>query len=85
MNTQEVTIYMDYISQPSRAVLAFCIFNKIPHKVVEVRVMKGEHLKPEFKAINPFRKVPAIKDGDRVVVESHSILRYLASTRKVAP
>lgn len=34
---------------------------------------------PEFLALNPNGRVPVIRDGDAVVWESHSILRYLAA------
>lgn len=35
---------------------------------------------PEFRKINPMRKVPAIvdTDNDLALAESHSILKYLA-------
>lgn len=39
---------------------------------------KGEHRSPEFLAINPAGKVPAIVDGDLVMTESGAILNYLA-------
>jgi glutathione S-transferase len=35
--------------------------------------------KPEFLALNPNAMVPVIKDGDFVLWESNSIVRYLAS------
>ena len=38
----------------------------------------GEHLQPDFLAINPFGKVPAIADGDFQLWESGAILLYLA-------
>ena len=38
----------------------------------------GEHHKPEFLAINPMGKVPAIADGDFYLWESGAILLYLA-------
>lgn len=34
---------------------------------------------PEFSKLNPMKKVPVLVDGDKVIWESHSILRYLAS------
>ena len=81
--SEPITLYIDYLSQPSRATLAFFLFNKIPHKVQEIRVVKGQHLQPEFRKINPFRQVPVIDDNAFILQESHAILRYLAETRKV--
>jgi len=36
--------------------------------------------KPEFLAINPFHRVPALKDGDYCLAESNAILRYVATS-----
>jgi len=35
---------------------------------------------PEYKALNPFSKVPTLIDGETVIWESNAILRYLAAT-----
>ena len=35
---------------------------------------------PEYKALNPNGKVPTLIDGDTVIWESNTILRYLAAT-----
>ncbi|MDJ0622434.1 MAG: glutathione S-transferase family protein [Desulfocapsaceae bacterium] len=32
---------------------------------------------PEFTRLNPMQKVPVLVDGDKVIWESHTILRYL--------
>ena len=34
---------------------------------------------PEFTRFNPMQKVPVLVDGDRVIWESHTILRYLVA------
>jgi glutathione S-transferase len=34
---------------------------------------------PEFVALNPFRQVPVLIDGDFVTSESNAVIRYLAS------
>ena len=37
-----IKLYIDYVSQPSRSVLALCIAAKIPYEVVEVAMMTGQ-------------------------------------------
>lgn len=37
-----IQLYIDYVSQPSRAVLALCIIGKIPFEVKETRIAKME-------------------------------------------
>lgn len=58
---------------------------QIPYRVVPVSLSKGEQLKPEFLAISPNNKIPAIVDhapfggGEPVkLFESGAILLYLA-------
>jgi GSH-dependent disulfide-bond oxidoreductase len=50
----------------------------LPYEVIAVDAAKGEQHSPEFKAINPNAKLPAIVDGDAVVFDSNAILLYLA-------
>jgi len=87
MEKQKIIIYVDYSSQPSRAVAAFCKLIKIPHEVKEIRVAKGEHRKEDYQKINPNAVVPALTEVDLEsnlqwhLFESHAILRYLAQSR----
>ncbi|KAG0618257.1 hypothetical protein M758_4G049600 [Ceratodon purpureus] len=74
-------LYVDLMSQPSRAVLLFCRVNKIDVELHLVNIQKGEQKTPEFRAINPLGKVPCIVDGRFKLAESHAIMKYLASTR----
>ncbi len=46
--------------------------------------MALEQYAPEFKKINPNGKVPAITDNGFHLNESHTILRYLATTKNCA-
>ena len=50
----------------------------IPYEFVLLDMQASEHLKPEFLAINPMGKVPAVSDGDFYLWESGAILLYLA-------
>ncbi len=49
-----------------------------PYEFQLLDMQAGEHLQPEFLAINPFGKVPAITEGDFQLWESGAILLYLA-------
>ncbi|KAI3958446.1 hypothetical protein MKW98_011134 [Papaver atlanticum] len=71
-------VYADRMSQPARAVLIFCKVNGIEFEEIKVDLVKKQNRLPEFKAINPFGKVPSIADGDFKLFESHAILSYLA-------
>jgi GST-like protein len=50
----------------------------LPYEVVPVDTRKGEQFKPEFLAINPNAKTPALTDGDATIFDSNAILLYLA-------
>jgi glutathione S-transferase len=50
----------------------------VPFEAITIDLRKGEHRRPEFLAINPAGKVPALVDGDLVLSESIAILLYLA-------
>lgn len=78
-----IKLYMDPISQPSRAVWSFCLANNIPIEIHQVSVRKGDCKKPDFLKINPQGQAPAIVDGDLALPESHAILRYLCESQKV--
>jgi GSH-dependent disulfide-bond oxidoreductase len=58
----------------------------LPYELVPVDTRRGEQHAPEFLAINPNGKTPAIVDGDAVVFDSNAILLYLAEkTGKFLP
>ncbi|KAK7318254.1 hypothetical protein RJT34_02953 [Clitoria ternatea] len=75
----KLKVYADRMSQPSRAVLIFCKVNGIDFEEIKVEISKRHQLSPEFRAINPLKKLPAIVDGKFKLFESHAILIYLAS------
>ncbi len=51
---------------------------QVPYEFVLLDMKAGKHLEPEFLAINPIGKVPAISDGKFKLWESGAILLYLA-------
>jgi len=58
----------------------------LPYELMPIDTRKGEQFKPEFLAVNPNAKTPAIVDGDATVFDSNAILLYLAEkTGKFLP
>ena len=50
----------------------------LPYEIVKVNLAKGEQFTPEFTALNPNQKIPAIVDDEVTLAESGAILIYLA-------
>lgn len=76
----EVNLYWDPISQPSRAVKT--IVDKAlgdNYTLQHVQLFKGEHKLPEFLEKNPMGQVPALVVNGKAMNESGSILRYLGA------
>ena len=49
-----------------------------PHEQIVIDFPAGEQNSPEYRAINPMGKVPALVDGEVVVTETAAICAYLA-------
>ena len=52
-----------------------------PVEFVRVDLAKGQHKSPDYLAINPNGKVPALVDGDTKLWESNAIMCHLAARR----
>jgi glutathione S-transferase len=57
----------------------------LPYEFVLLDMQAGAHRQPDFLAINPIGKVPAIVDGDFKLWETGAILLYLAEKYSQAP
>jgi len=49
----------------------------LPVDYVAVDLRTEQHLQPEFKALNPQGLVPALVDGERVMIQSPAIIEWL--------
>ena len=56
----------------------------LPFETRLVALAKGEHREPEFLAVNPSGKVPALKTDDVLITQNGAILFYLAETHSDA-
>jgi len=76
-----------YNMAPNPMKVALCLEEMgLPYELVPVDTRKGEQHAPEYLAINPNAKVPAIVDDGETVFDSNAILLYLAEkTGKFMP
>jgi glutathione S-transferase len=49
-----------------------------PYSIKLINMEKGEHKRPEFLAVNPMGKLPAIQHGATTITEAGAICAYLA-------
>lgn len=69
-----------YEFAPTRSIRVRWVLQELglEFEAVTINLMRGEHLRPEFLAINPAGKLPVLVDGDLVLTESVAIALYLA-------
>lgn len=71
-----IKLYHAPISPNSRRVWISLLEKQLDFELVQIH-LDGDHLEPEFVAMNPFHRIPVLVDGDFTVVESLAILDYL--------
>jgi glutathione S-transferase len=69
-----------YHAAPSRSAIVRWMLEEIgePYDVHIVNLKNGEQRTPDFLALNPMGKVPALRHGDAVITEVSAICTYLA-------
>jgi GST-like protein len=79
-------IDLHFVASPNGHKLSIMLLETgFEHRILRYDMLKGEHLTPEFRAINPNGRVPAIVDHDPIgggppypMFETGAILIYLA-------
>lgn len=69
-----------YHASPSRSSIVLWMLEELgqPYEIKLLRLSEGDNMKPDYLAINPMGKVPALKHGDTVITEAAAICTYLA-------
>ena len=79
-------LYISGLSPNSRRVMMAIHENgRDDYEVVHVDLSKGGNKTPEFLAINPNGKVPALDDGDTKLWESIVMMQYLSQESPLWP
>ena len=70
-----------YHAAPSRSSITRWMLEEVgePYDVHLLNLSKGENRAPNYLAVNPMGKVPALKHGDTVITEAAAICAYLAA------
>src|ERR1700686_5133113 len=69
-----------YHASPSRSSVALWMLEELgePYDIKLLSLGKGDNRQPDYLAINPMGKVPALRHGDTVITELAAICTYLA-------
>ena len=69
-----------YHASPSRSSIILWMLEELgqPYEVKLLKLSEGDNLKPDYLAINPMGKVPALDHKGTVITESAAICTYLA-------
>ena len=69
-----------YHASPSRSSVALWMLEEVgqSYDIKLLRLSAGDNMKPDYLAINPMGKVPALKHRDTVITELAAICTYLA-------
>jgi glutathione S-transferase len=69
-----------YHASPSRSSAVLWMLEELgqPYELKVLSLKQGDNLKPDYLAINPMGKVPALKHGDTMITEAAAICTYLA-------
>jgi glutathione S-transferase len=71
----ELTLY-----HIARSSIALWMLEEVgePYDIKLLKMSEGDNLKPDYLAVNPMGKVPALQHGDAVITEVAAICTYLA-------
>ena len=69
-----------YHASPSRSSIVLWMLEELgePYDIRLLSLSKGENMRPDYLAINPMGKVPALRHRDTIITEVAAICTYLA-------
>lgn len=80
-----IRLHMHPFSTFARRLTIAMIEKNIPYEPVMVDLATRAHRKPEYLAVNPYGRVPALEEDGFFLYESSAILQYLEATHPTPP
>ena len=80
-----IKLYDFSLSPRARKVRITLEAKGLEYEKVPIDITKGEQKTPEYLAINPYGKVPALRDNGTTVYESTIVMEYLNDTYPTPP
>lgn len=75
-----IRLHMHPFSTFARRLTIAMIEKNIPYEPVLIDMVARQHRKPEYLALNPYGRVPALEEDGFILFESSAILQYLEAT-----
>ena len=73
-----VKLYGAAHSTCTRRVMTVLEEKDVPYHLIPINLSKGDQAMPEFRAKQPFGKVPVLEDDGFLIYESRAICKYIA-------
>lgn len=77
--TEELVIYGDVYSEPTRSLITFCKLSSIPYTYKPLSLFKQENISKELSKISPFYDLPAIVHNGYKLWQAEAIIPYLSN------
>uniref|UniRef100_A0AAG5DU73 glutathione transferase n=1 Tax=Anopheles atroparvus TaxID=41427 RepID=A0AAG5DU73_ANOAO len=74
-----IKLYTAKLSPPGRAVELTAKALGLELDIVPIDLIAGDHLKEDFRKLNPQHTIPLIDDSGTIVYDSHAIIVYLVT------
>eukprot|EP01061_Rhynchopus_euleeides_P025899 TRINITY_DN4212_c0_g2_i1.p2 TRINITY_DN4212_c0_g2~~TRINITY_DN4212_c0_g2_i1.p2 ORF type:complete len:235 (+),score=106.98 TRINITY_DN4212_c0_g2_i1:71-775(+) len=71
-----------YLSVPCHGPMLLLEVGGVTYTMKDINFDTSDHLKPEFRAMNPKHCLPTLKEEGLVLWESHAIMRYLCDSHE---
>jgi glutathione S-transferase len=80
MESPEMAKLTLYHAAPSRSSIVRWMLEEVgePYEIQLLSLSRGDNRAPDYLAVNPMGKVPALRHGDAVITEAAAICAYLA-------